>query len=81
MSPYGTWALMELDYAIYDGLEMILKVTKNARNVYVNTMVQMMMMDESVVMSSVICLLLFWCKSTLFSSKWSWKESKRSMEV
>ena len=38
MSPYGTWALMELDYAIYDGLEMILKVTKNARNVYVNTL-------------------------------------------
>ena len=31
MSPYGTWALMELDYAIYDGLEMILKVTKNAK--------------------------------------------------
>ena len=29
---------MELDYAIYDGLEMILKVTKNARNVYVNTL-------------------------------------------
>ena len=29
MSPYGTWALMELNYAIYDGLEMILKVTKN----------------------------------------------------
>ena len=28
MSPYGTWTLMELDYAIYDGLEMILKVTK-----------------------------------------------------
>ena len=28
MSPYQTWALMELDYAIYDGLEMILKVTK-----------------------------------------------------
>ena len=36
MSPYGTWALMELDYAIYDGLEMLLKVTKNAKNVYVN---------------------------------------------
>ena len=35
MSPYGTCALMELDYAIYDGLEMILKVTKN---VYVNTL-------------------------------------------
>ena len=29
---------MELDYAIYDGLEMILEVTKNARNVYVNTL-------------------------------------------
>ena len=26
MSPCGTWALMELNYAIYDGLEMILKV-------------------------------------------------------
>ena len=38
MSPYGTWALMELNYAIYDGLEMILKVTKIARNVYVNTL-------------------------------------------
>ena len=37
MSPYGTWALMELNYAIYDGLEMILKVTKNAKSVYVNT--------------------------------------------
>ena len=37
MSPYGTWALMELNYAIYDGLEMILKVTKNAKKkVYVN---------------------------------------------
>ena len=30
MSPYGTWALVELDDAIYDGLEMMLKVTKNA---------------------------------------------------
>ena len=60
MSPYGTWALMELNYAIYDGLEMILKVTKNAKNVYVrHSMVQMMMMDESVIVSSVICLLLF----------------------
>ena len=29
---------MELDYAIYDGLEMILKVTKNAKNIYVNTL-------------------------------------------
>ena len=38
MSPYGTWALMELDYAIYDGLEMILKVNKNARNIYVSTL-------------------------------------------
>ena len=39
MSPYGTWALMELDYAIYDGLEIILKVTKNAKkNIYVNTL-------------------------------------------
>ena len=28
MHPYGTWALMELDYAIYDGHEMIFKVTK-----------------------------------------------------
>ena len=27
---------MELDYAIYDGLEMILKVTKNAKNIYVD---------------------------------------------
>ena len=27
---------MELDHAIYDGLEMILKVTKNAKNIYVN---------------------------------------------
>ena len=36
MSPYGTCTLIELDYAIYDGLEMILKVTKNAKNVYVN---------------------------------------------
>ena len=26
------------NYAIYDGLEMILKVTKNAKNVYVNTL-------------------------------------------
>ena len=31
MSPYGAWALMELNYIIYDGLEMILKVTKNAK--------------------------------------------------
>ena len=38
MSPYGTWAVMELDYAIYDGLEMKLKVTQNARKVYVNTL-------------------------------------------
>ena len=27
---------MELDYVIYDGLEMILKVTKNAKIVYVD---------------------------------------------
>ena len=68
MSPYGTWALMELDYAIYDGLEMILKVTKNAKNVYVNTLrCKMMMMDESVIVFSVICLR----KSTLFFFKWS----------
>ena len=60
MSPYGTWALMELDYAIYDGLEMILKVTKNAKKCLCeHSMVQMMMMDESVIVSSVICLLLF----------------------
>ena len=38
MTPYGTWALMELDYAIDDGLEMILKVTKNAKNIYVDTL-------------------------------------------
>ena len=38
MSPYGTWTLMELNYAIYDGLEMILKVTKNAKKVYVDTL-------------------------------------------
>ena len=38
MSPYGTWALMELDYAIYDGLEIILKVTKSAKNIYVDTL-------------------------------------------
>ena len=49
---------MELDYAIYDGLEMILKVTKMLKNVYGHSMVQMMMMDESV-MSSVLCLLSF----------------------
>ena len=36
MSPYGTWALIELNYAIYDGLEIILKVTKNAKKVYVD---------------------------------------------
>ena len=36
MSPYGTQALMEFNYAIYDGLEMILKVIKNAKKVYVN---------------------------------------------
>ena len=60
MSPYGTWALMELDYAIYDGLEMTLKVTKNTRqHLCKHSIVQMMMMDESVVVSSVICLLLF----------------------
>ena len=58
MSPYGTWALMELDYAIYDGLEMILKVTKNARkHLCEHSKVQMMMMDESVIVFSVICLL------------------------
>ena len=58
MSPYGTWALMELDYAIYDGLKMILKVTKNARkHLCRHSTVQMMMMDESVIVSSVICLL------------------------
>ena len=34
------------------------------------------MMGESVIVSSVTCLLLFWHKSTFFSSKWSWKESK-----
>ena len=77
MSPYGTWALVELDYAIYDGLEMILKVTKNAtKSLCRHSMVQMMMMGESVIVSSVVCLLLFWCKSTLFSSGWSWKKSK-----
>ena len=54
-----TWALIELDYAIYDGLEMILKVTKNAKHLCRHSMVQMMMMDESVIVSSVICLLLF----------------------
>ena len=60
MSPYGTWALMELDYVIYDGLEMILKVTKNARKCLCeHSTVQMMMMDESVIVSSVVCLLLF----------------------
>ena len=61
MSPYGIWALMELDYAIYDGLEMILKVIKNAkkRSLCKHSVVQMMMMDESVLVSSVICLLLF----------------------
>ena len=36
---------------------MILKVTKSAKKVYVNT--TMMMMDESVIVSSVICLLCF----------------------
>ena len=44
-------------------------------------MVKMMMMDESVIVSSVICLLLFWRKSTLSPLKWYWKESKQSMEV
>ena len=58
--PYGTWALMELDYAIYDGLEMILKVTKMLKkHLYRHSTVQMMMIDESVIVSSVICLLLF----------------------
>ena len=60
MSPYGTWALMELNYAIYDGLEMILKVIKNAKiSLCKHSTVQMMMMDESILVSSVICLLLF----------------------
>ena len=51
---------MELDYAIYDGLEMILKVTKMLKkHLCRHSMVQMMMMYESVIVSSVICLLLF----------------------
>ena len=51
---------MELDYAIYDGLEMILKVIKNAKKCLCrHSTAQMMMMDESVVVSSAICLLLF----------------------
>ena len=32
----GPRALMELNDAIFDGLEMILKVTKNANNVQIN---------------------------------------------
>ena len=32
----GPKALMELNDAIYDGLEMILKVTTNAKNVHIN---------------------------------------------
>ena len=78
----GLGLLWSFNYAIYDGLEMILKVTKNAKNVYCeHSMVKMMMMDESVIVSSVICLLFIWRKSTFFSSKWSWKEVKWSMEV
>ena len=30
--------LWSFGYGIYDGLEMILKVTKTAKNVYVNTL-------------------------------------------
>ena len=56
----GLWLLWSFNYAIYDGLEMILKVTKNARkkSLCECSMVKMLMMDESVVVSSVICLLL-----------------------
>ena len=32
----GPKALMELNDAIYNGLEMILKVTKSAKNVHIN---------------------------------------------
>ena len=32
----GPKALMELNDAIYDGLAMMLKVTKNAKNVQIN---------------------------------------------
>ena len=34
----GLGLLWSFNYAIYDGLEMILKVTKTAKNVYVNTL-------------------------------------------
>ena len=34
----GLGLLWSFNYAIYDGLEMILKVTRNAKNVYVNTL-------------------------------------------
>ena len=34
----GLGLLWSFNYAINDGLEMILKVTKNAKNVYVNTL-------------------------------------------
>ena len=67
MCPYGTRAFMKLDYAIYDGLEIILKSLKMLKkSLCRHSMVQMMMMDESVIVSSVICLLLFWCVHTFF---------------
>ena len=34
----GLGLLWSFNYAIYDVLEMILKVTKNSKNVYVNTL-------------------------------------------
>ena len=56
----GPRALMEFKCAIYDGLEMKLKVSKNATSVHNKcSMVQMMMKDETVLASSVLCLLDF----------------------
>ena len=76
LGSYGAW-LCHLWWSWNDfwkSLNMLKSLCKHST-------VQMMMMDEFVIVSSVVCLLLFWCKSTLFSSKWSWKKSKWSMEV
>ena len=82
MSPYGTWALMELDYAIYDGLEMILKVTKNTKNVYVNTLWCKWWWWVSLLLCPLSSVFFYFDISPHLSPlKWSWKESKWSMEV
>ena len=61
----GLGLLWSFNYAIYDGLETILKVTETVKNVYVNTMVKMMMMMS---LSSVF---FYFGVSLHLSPKWS----------